>query len=61
MSQKVLDEKMVNVKATRADIIASANAGCIMQLQAGCRRDGVTAQVRHIIDLLDEAYRLGDA
>ncbi len=61
LSQQVLGEKMVNVKATRADMIVSANPGCIMQLEAGCRRDGVAAEVRHVVDLLDEAYRLGEA
>ncbi len=60
MSQQVLAEKMVNVKAARPDIIVTANPGCILQLQAGCRRDGVAAEVMHVIDLLDAAYRLGD-
>lgn len=56
MSAKVLDEKMANVKATGAEMIVSANPGCILQLQAGCARHDYPAEVAHVVDLLDQAY-----
>ena len=56
ISMRVLDEKMTNVKATNADMIVSANPGCMLQLQAGCERYDYPAEVAHVIDLLDQAY-----
>ena len=59
VSGKVLDEKMANVQATGADLIVSANPGCMLQLQAGCRRYNYPAEVAHVVDLLDAAYAGG--
>jgi glycolate oxidase iron-sulfur subunit len=56
LSGKVLAEKMGNVMATAAEMVVSANPGCILQLQAGCRRYDYPADVAHVVDLLDEAY-----
>ena len=57
LSMKILEEKMDNVKATGAEMIVSANPGCMLQLEAGCRRAGLNLQVVHVMDLLDRAYR----
>ena len=56
-SMRVLDTKMDAVRATNANVIATANPGCLMQLQYGAQRDGMSVQVKYITDLLDEAYR----
>jgi len=37
--------------------VVTANPGCLLQLQAGAARRGQRVQVRHIADVLDEAYR----
>ena len=57
LSQQLLDTKMEAVAATGADRIATANPGCMVQLEAGLRRTGIAGRVTHIVDLLDEAYR----
>ena len=57
-SIKVLDSKMRAVKDSGADVIATANPGCIIQLQYGASRGGLPIQVRYVTDLLDEAYSL---
>ena len=57
-SIKVLDSKMSAVKDSGADVIATANPGCIIQLQYGANREGLPIQVRYVTDLLDEAYSL---
>ena len=57
MSLRLLDDKMRDVAATDASVIATANPGCIMQLEAGLRRHGLSGRVVHVIELLDEAYR----
>ena len=36
--------------------VITANPGCLMQVRASLRRNGSTMRVRHIADLLDEAY-----
>jgi glycolate oxidase iron-sulfur subunit len=57
MSWRLLRQKMRDVAETRAGIIATANTGCTMQLEAGLRRYGPRgAQVAHVVELLDEAY-----
>ena len=62
MSWRLLQEKMRNVAETRPGIIATANTGCMMQLEAGLRRYGPRgAQVAHVVELLDEAYRALDS
>lgn len=59
MSRAILAEKMRDVTATGASTIATANPGCMMQLEAGCRERGVRADVVHVIELLDEALATG--
>jgi glycolate oxidase iron-sulfur subunit len=48
---------MANVAATRADVIAVGNTGCLIQLAAGVRQAGLKMRVVHPVDLLDKAYR----
>ncbi len=57
MSLRLLDDKMRDVAATGATVIATANPGCMIQLEAGLRRHGMSGRVVHVIELLDEAYR----
>jgi glycolate oxidase iron-sulfur subunit len=56
MSQKLIEHKVKAVLATSAEVVASANPGCIIQLQAGLWQKGSHVKVRHVVDLLDEAY-----
>jgi Fe-S oxidoreductase len=55
-SNRLLDSKMERVAATGADIIATANPGCVIQLENGLRRAGVQGRVCHVVDILDQAY-----
>ncbi|MGO9896561.1 MAG: (Fe-S)-binding protein [Bryobacteraceae bacterium] len=57
MAMRILAAKMDAVHATGADIIATANPGCMLQLQAGVRSRKGTQQVVHVVELLDRAYR----
>ena len=56
MSMRLLDEKMRDVRATEATTLATANPGCMLQLEAGLVRAGLPGEVRHVVELLDEAY-----
>ena len=55
-SLRLLDNKMNAVEDTGADVLATANPGCHMQLRQGIHRAGLSMDVRYVTDLLDESY-----
>ena len=57
-SLRLLESKMKKVRDTGADVIATANPGCVLQLRYGASKDGLPIRVRYVTDLLDEAYAL---
>ena len=57
MAARLGNRKLDNAEATSADILVTANPGCHLQLAGGLRRRGSTMRVRHIVEVLDEAYR----
>lgn len=59
MSLSLLQKKMDGVSSTRTKVIATANPGCMLQLEAGVRRFGGASRVMHVVELLDAAYRSG--
>jgi glycolate oxidase iron-sulfur subunit len=61
MSQKLLQRKMANIGKTAAQIVASANPGCSVQLQAAVRNMNLKLEIAHPISLLARAYRKSDA
>ncbi|MEX1022263.1 MAG: heterodisulfide reductase-related iron-sulfur binding cluster [Dehalococcoidia bacterium] len=61
MSAQVLDAKMGTIAATGADTVCTANPGCTLQIEAGARRHGVDAEVRHVIEILAESIEAGRA
>jgi glycolate oxidase iron-sulfur subunit len=54
-SLDLLTEKMGYAKSTNAQIIATANPGCLLQLRAGVEIHKTGQEVLHVIDLLDRA------
>jgi glycolate oxidase iron-sulfur subunit len=56
LSMQILDAKMDDIATTPADVIATANVGCMLQLRAGVARRGLKMEVKHVVELLDEAY-----
>jgi glycolate oxidase iron-sulfur subunit len=56
MADDLGDRKAENVKATCADCVVTANPGCHMQLRTSLKRNGSDMPVRHIVEILDEAY-----
>jgi glycolate oxidase iron-sulfur subunit len=61
MSRRLMERKTGHVLDTGAEVVVSSNPGCMLQLQAGLRAAGAEGRVsvRHIVELLDEAYRKG--
>jgi len=56
LSAAILARKMPHVEATEADIVATANPGCMIQLRAGVRDAGLPMRVMHLVELLDWGY-----
>ncbi len=50
-------DKVAAVRRARADVVASPNPGCMMQIGAGLRLEGAPEGVVHPVELLDESYR----
>lgn len=57
MSLQLLDRKIRAIVRTGARVIATANPGCMAQLEAGLRRHHLRGRVVHVVELLDRAYR----
>jgi len=51
------DRKASHITALEADIVVSANPGCLLQLQSALARAGRKLPVRHFIELLDASIR----
>jgi len=60
LSRRFMAEKAQSTAETGASVVVSANPGCIIQLQAGLRQRGSQMAVKHIVEILDEAYQQGE-
>lgn len=60
-SLALLSTKVANAAATEAEVVVTANPGCLGQIEMGLRRSGVRQRVRHVSQLLLEAYEAGAA
>ncbi len=56
-AHEVGERKVVNVLAAKADVLASANPGCTLQIQSILRERGATLRAAHPIEILDASLR----
>jgi glycolate oxidase iron-sulfur subunit len=61
LSGQILADKIESIKESRADTVATANPGCIMQIGAGVLMSGLDIDVIHPIEILDAAYAKSQA
>lgn len=59
VSAQVLEPKLNEIRIAGADLVATGNPGCLMQIGAGLYLAGKGARAVHPVDLLDEAYATG--
>jgi len=57
MADQLLRRKVGHIKSTKSEVVATANPGCLLQVQNGCDREGLNIRVAHPVSLLAEAYR----
>lgn len=56
LSREVLAEKLANIQASGAQVLATGNPGCQMQIGAGALLAGMKLRTCHPVELLDESY-----
>jgi glycolate oxidase iron-sulfur subunit len=56
MAARLQRRKVAAIQRTGATIVVTANPGCAMQVGAGLREARYAAEVKHLVELLDEAY-----
>lgn len=59
MAARLQERKVANIRATTARIVATANPGCAMWVSSGLRTAGYDAKIKHVVELLDDAYCKG--
>ncbi len=57
MALRLQRRKVGRALATGADLVVTANPGCLMQLRAGLRAAGGTMGILHIVDVIDASLR----
>jgi glycolate oxidase iron-sulfur subunit len=57
MADELLRRKVKHIASTKAEVVATGNPGCLLQVINGCKRDGLNVRVAHPVTLLAEAYR----
>jgi glycolate oxidase iron-sulfur subunit len=57
MAGRLGERKLRNIQKTGANVVVTANAGCLLQIAREARRQGQPLKVIHPIELLDLSYR----
>jgi len=57
LSMQILDKKMDNAAATGAVMIATCCPSCMMQLNYGVNKRGLSTRVVHPVELLSQSYK----
>ena len=58
LSARIQSRKVEAIVETGVDEAITANPGCMLQLEQGLHAAGQEIPVRHVVDILDEAYKL---
>lgn len=56
LSMRILEAKLDDVQSVEFDTLATANVGCMIQLRAGTQQRGMNKPIKHVMELLDEAF-----
>lgn len=58
LAAKVLERKMMNVKQTGAEVVATSCPSCMIYLAHGARTHGLDVKVKHISEIIQNGARL---
>ena len=59
VAERVLAPKLARIAESGAEVVATGNPGCLMQIGGGLRLSGSEVTARHPVELLDEDYARG--
>ena len=59
MADQLLERKLKHIRSTGAEVVATGNPGCLLQIINGAKSEGLELRVVHPVTLLAEAYRRG--
>ena len=57
MANQLLERKLGHIKSTQAEVVATGNPGCLLQIINGAAQQKLPLRIAHPITLLAEAYR----
>ncbi len=55
LSLKILEKKINAVEESGADVVTTACSGCLLQLMDGLHQRGLKKEVRHLVEMVDQA------
>jgi len=58
LSRKINQQKTAHIAASGADVVAVGCPACLMHIRDGLAQDGISVEVKHIVELLAERYGL---
>lgn len=58
-ASKLLDRKMKNIKESNAEVVVTGNPGCMAQIGAGIKKDGLNIEALHPATVLNRLYKSG--
>lgn len=56
IAEKLLADKLADIRQTQADVVVVTNTGCHLQLLHGVRQLGLDIEVVHLVELLERSY-----
>ncbi|MCS6927091.1 MAG: heterodisulfide reductase-related iron-sulfur binding cluster [Candidatus Binatia bacterium] len=56
MARRLLARKVGHIRETGAEVVVMGNPGCLLQIRAGLRQEGLPVRAMHTVELLAEAY-----
>lgn len=56
----ILEEKIADINQTGAETVVATNTGCYLQLVYGASQQDKPLKVVHLVELLDESYRVAE-
>lgn len=59
MAEALLRRKMADLPPG-TEVVATGNPGCLLQIMHGAEKYGPPVQVKHAVEILDEAYKAGE-
>jgi len=58
LSMKIMDRKVQAIEESGADVVTTSCSGCLLQLMDGLHQAGSKKEVRHLVEMVNQAKLL---